>query len=67
MADAEKNELGEQKDDAGDGEEESGVAEVGDADGRLGRRGALGVGIEEGLVFGADGRAEDGHGDGGFF
>jgi hypothetical protein len=67
MADAQKNELDEQEEDAGDGEEEGGVAEVGDADGRLGGRGAFRVGKEEGLVFGADGRAEDGHGDGGFF
>jgi hypothetical protein len=67
MVDAEKDELDEQEEDSGDGEEEDGVAEVGDADGRLGRRSALGVGKEEGLVFGTDGRTEDGHGDGGFF
>jgi hypothetical protein len=67
MPDAQKEELNEQKEEAGDSEEESGVAEVGYADGRLGGRGAFGVGEEEGLVFGADGRAEDGYGDGGFF
>jgi hypothetical protein len=67
MVEAQKEELHEQKDDAGDGEEESGVTEVRDADGRLGWRGAFGVGKEEGLVFGADGWAEDGHGDSGFF
>jgi hypothetical protein len=66
MADAQKNELDDQKEEAGDDEEESGVAEVRDADGRLGGWGALGVGEEEGLVFGADGWAEDGHGYGGF-
>jgi hypothetical protein len=43
------------------------VAEVRDADRRLGGWGAFGVGEEEGLVFGAGGRAEDGYGDGGFF
>ena len=67
VAEAEKNELDDEEEEAGDGEEESGVAEVRDADGRFGWRGAFGVGEEEGLVFGADGRAEDGHGDGGFF
>jgi hypothetical protein len=67
MADAQKKELNEQKEAAGDNEEENGVAEVGDADGRLGGWGAFGVGEEEGLVFGTDGRAEDGYGDGGFF
>jgi hypothetical protein len=44
MADAQKNELDEQQEEAGDGEEESGVAEVGDADRRLGGWGAFGVG-----------------------
>jgi hypothetical protein len=67
MVEAQKKELDEQQEDAGDGEEESGVAEVRDADWRLGGWGALGVGEEEGLVFGADGWAEDWHGDGGFF
>jgi hypothetical protein len=67
MADAQKNELYEQKEDASDGKEESGVAEVGDADGRLGGRCALSVGEEERLVFGADRGTEDGHCDGGFF
>jgi hypothetical protein len=67
MADSKKNELDEQKEEAGDGEEESGVAEVGDAHRRLGGWCSLGVGEEEGLVFGADGWAEDGYGDGGFF
>jgi hypothetical protein len=67
MADAQKNELDEQKEEAGDDEEESGVAEVGDADRRLGGWCALGIGEEQGLIFGTDGWAEDGHGDGGFF
>jgi hypothetical protein len=67
MVDAQKDELDEQEEDAGDGEEEDGVAEVRDANGRLGGWGALGVGEEHCLVFGADGGAEDGHGDGGFF
>jgi hypothetical protein len=67
MADAQKNELDDQKEEAGDGEKEGGVAEVGDTDRRLRRRCALGVGEEESLVFGADGRTEDGDGDGGFF
>ncbi len=64
---AQHSELGEQEEDAGDGEEEGGVAEVGDADGTFRGRRAFGVGEEEGLVFGADGRPEDGDGDGGFF
>jgi hypothetical protein len=55
------------KEDAEDSEKEESVAEVGDTDRRLGGWGALGVREEEGLVFGADGRAEDGHGDRGFF
>jgi hypothetical protein len=67
MADAQKNELNDQQEETGDGEEKRGVAEVGDADGRLGGGRALGVGEEEGLVFGDEGRAEDWHGDGGFF
>jgi hypothetical protein len=67
MIEAQKKELDEQKDQAGDGEEESGVTEVRDADGRLGRRSAFGVGKEERLVFGGDGRTEDWNGDGGFF
>ena len=67
MVDPEKDELDEQEEEAGDGKKESRVAEVGDADGRLGGWCALGVGEEEGLVFGADGWAKDGHGDGGFF
>jgi hypothetical protein len=66
MADAQKNELDEQKEDAGDGEEESGVAEVGDADWKITGWCALGVGEEECLVFWADVWAEDGHGDSGF-
>jgi hypothetical protein len=67
MVDPEKDELDEQEEEAGDSEKESRVAEVGDTDGRLGGWCALGVGEEEGLVFGADRRAKDRHGDGGFF
>ncbi len=67
MADAQKYELDEQKEEAGHGEEENGVAEVRDTDRRLGGWCAFGVGEEEGLVFGAGGRTEDGYGDGGFF
>jgi hypothetical protein len=67
MIEAQKKELDEQKDQAGDGEEESGVTEVRDADGRLGWRSALGVGKEQRLVFGRDGRTEDWNGDGRFF
>jgi hypothetical protein len=67
VADAQKKELDEQKEEPGDGEEEKGVAKVRDADRRLGGWGAFGVREEEGLVFGADGGAEDGHGDSGFF
>jgi hypothetical protein len=59
--------LDEQKEETGDGEEENGVAEVGDAGGRLEGWCAFRIGEEHGLVFGADGRAEDRHGDGGFF
>jgi hypothetical protein len=67
MVDSQKHELDDQKEEPGDGKEESSVAEVRDADGRLGWWRALGVWEEEGLVFGADGWSEDGHGDGGFF
>jgi hypothetical protein len=67
MIEAQKKELNEQQEDAGYGEEESGVAEVRDTDGKLGRRRAFGVGKEERLVFGRDGRTEDWNGDGGFF
>jgi hypothetical protein len=66
MADAEQDELGDKEEETSDGEEESGVAEVRDAGGRVCGWSAFGVREEEGLVFGADGRAEDGHGDGGF-
>ena len=67
MADSQEDELDDEKKEAGHGEEESGVAEVGDADGRLRGWGAFGVRKEDCLIFGADGRAEDGHSDGGFF
>jgi hypothetical protein len=67
MSDAEREELDKQKEETGDGEEEGGVAEVGDAGGRLGGWGAFRVGEEHGLVFGTDWRTEDWHSDGGFF
>ena len=67
MDDAYKKQLGEQKEETGDREEECDVAEVGDAGGRIGGRGAFRVGEEHSLVFGADWRTEDWHGDGGFF
>jgi hypothetical protein len=67
MVEAQKGELNEQKEEAGDCEEEGGVAEVRDADWRFGGWCAFGVREEEGLVFGADRGAEDWHGDGGFF
>jgi hypothetical protein len=67
MSKNEGEELDQKENDSGYSEEEEGVAEVRDADGRLGWRGACGVGKECGLVFGTDGRAEDGYGDGGFF
>jgi hypothetical protein len=67
MSEAEQEELGDKENDAGDGEKEEGMAEVGYTDWRLGGWGSLGVGEEEGLVFGTDGRAEDGNGDRGFF
>jgi hypothetical protein len=67
VVDSQKNKLDDEKEEPGEGEEEGGVAEVGDADGRFGGWCALGVGEEEGLVLRADGRAEDRHGDGGFF
>jgi len=67
MSETEAEELNDEKDDRGDGEEEEGVAEVRDVDGRLEWRGAFGMGKECGLVFSADGRAEDGYGNGGFF
>jgi hypothetical protein len=67
MAEAQKKKLDEQQEDAGDGEEESGVAEVRDADGGLGGWRAFSVGKERGLVLGTDWGPEDGHGDGWFF
>jgi len=67
MADSQEHELGEKEGEAGDSEKDKSVAEVRYADRGLRRRGALGVGKEEGLVFRDDGRPEAGHGDGGFF
>ena len=66
MSEADKDKLGKKKEQTGDGKEEDGVAEVRDADGRVGRRCAVGVGEEQGLVFGANGRPECWNGDGWF-
>jgi hypothetical protein len=66
MDESQKKELGEQEQEASNGEEEQGVAEVRDAHGRVRGWSSFGVGKEEGLVFGTDGGPEDGHGDGGF-
>jgi hypothetical protein len=54
VSQGEQENLGDEKKDAGNGKKEESMAEVGDADWRVGGWCAFGVRKEEGLIFGAD-------------